>query len=180
MRRKKQQRLKEEAFWARLLYFSVPRQPDEVPDHFERVNFRIAGVDDEELALMATRVRSINQLDLDGTDITIEGLRHLTRLAFIKELRLKECRFLDNEAVETICGIRSLELLHLGGTGITVSGLSGIGCLGQLKLLLISATEGEMNELPRLDAVLPPGCKLIVNHKDYNRQPRGERFGEAL
>ena len=89
MRRKKKQRLKEEAFWAAFFFYSVPRHLDEVPEHIDRANFRVDGVDDEGLSLMVTKVRSIYQLDLDDTDITIEGLRHLTQLDFVKELRCR-------------------------------------------------------------------------------------------
>lgn len=176
MRRKKKQRLKEEAFWATFFHINVPRHLEEVPDHLERVNFRVCGVDDEGLALMAGPVKSINQLDLDDTDITIEGLRHLARLDYIRELRLKECRRIDNEAMEVIVKIKGLELLHLGGTAINVYGLASIGDLKELKLLLISAAGEEEKELPRIAALLPPGCELIVNHQTYRREKPGEGY----
>lgn len=70
MRRKKQQRLKEEAFWAKLLYCSGYDNLDEMPHHLDWVKFRRVGVDDEGLSLMVTQVKSINMLDLDGCGIT--------------------------------------------------------------------------------------------------------------
>ena len=170
MRRKKLQRIKEEQFWANFCYFNLPDGVNEIPTSFNRVNFRIYNVDDKGLLRMVSYVRSIDQLDLDGTDITNEGIGYLTQLEVLKELRLKECNAIDNGCIGFLCEIQSLELLHLGGTGITPDGLEKIGCLKNLKLLLVSASEGDEVFLSKIEAALPPECEFLVNHKVYERK----------
>lgn len=170
MRRKKLERLKEEKFWADFCDFNLPDGVNEIPTFFKRVNFRRYNVDDEGLLRMVGYVRSIVQLDLDGTDITNEGIRYLTQLESLKELRLKECMAIDNGCIDFLCEIQSLELLHLGGTEIIPDGLEKIGCLRNLKLLLISASEGEEEFLSKIEAALPPDCEFLVNHKAYERK----------
>lgn len=177
MRRKKLLRLKEEQFWRSFCYFNLPDGVNEIPTSFQRVNFRIYNVDDEGLLRMVGYVRSIVQLDLDGTDITNEGIGYLTQLESLKELRLKECLAIDNGCIDFLCEIQSLELLHLGGTGINLDGLEKIGCLRNLKLLLVSASEGEEEFLSKIETALPPECEFLVNHKLYERKRPDDFIG---
>ena len=167
MRKKKKLKLKEDAFWASFCFFNLPKEQDEIPVHMRRVNFRLGGVTDEGLELMAGYIKTIEQLDLDETEITVEGVQHLTRLQSIKELRLKGCRQINNDALPYLFQLQDLELLHLGGTSISVEALTEIGKLKQLKTLLISADENEMDLLPPIAAQLPAGCEFIVNHQNY-------------
>ncbi len=175
MRKKNKQKLKEDTFWASFCYFNLPKEQDEIPVHMRRVNFRLGGVTDEGLELMAGYIKTIEQLDLDEAEISNEGLRHLTQLESIKELRLKGCTGIDNDGLPYLYQIKDLELLHLGSTLVTVNGLKEIGQLKRLKTLLISADEAEMELLPNLAAQLPKDCELIVNHQTY-RQKEGETF----
>ena len=114
-------RLKEEQFWNNFFYFNVPKHLDQVPQHLERVNFRIYNVDDYGLGQMVAYVQTINMLDLDGTDVTNAGIAELTKLKDIKELRLKECRFIDNGCIPDLNKLTGLTLLHLGGTSLTTA-----------------------------------------------------------
>lgn len=170
MRRKKLQRLKEEQFWSNFCYFNLPDGVNEIPTSFKRVSFRLYNVDDEGLLRMVSYVRAIDQLDLDGTDITNEGIGYLTQLTYLKELRLKECLGINNGCIDFLCKMQSLELLHLGGTGISLDGLESIGCLRNLKLLLVSASDGEEEFLSKIEAGLAPECEFLVNHKAYERK----------
>ena len=177
MRRKKKQKLKEETFWANFCYFNLPKDQDEIPFHIRRVNFRLGGATDDDLEMMAGYIKTIEQLDLDETDITNLGLQHLTKLESIKELRLKSCRQIDNDGLPYLYQIKGLELLHLGGTAITIAGLLAIGQLKLLKTLLISADEDEMHLLPQIAVQLPEGCEFIVNHQNFEySQKEKERF----
>ncbi|TWI78284.1 hypothetical protein IQ13_3966 [Lacibacter cauensis] len=169
MRKKKKQKLKEQQFWSTFAFFSKPQLPDCVPTHLERVNFRIwNSVTDEEIELMVTHVRSINMLDLDETEITNDAIEQLTKLSFIKELRLKGCTDINDGAIVHINNIKGLELLHLGGTSISINGLLQLSADHPLQTLLVSVddTEKELNNLTIL-AKRFPKCQLIVNHKDF-------------
>ena len=172
MRKKKKQKLKDDAFWASFCYFNLPKEQDEIPVHMRRVNFRLGGVTDEGLELMAGYIISIEQLDLDETEISNEGLRNLTQLENIKELRLKGCTGINDDGLLYLYQMAGLELLHLGGTSVTVNGLKEIGQLKRLKTLLISADDAEMELLPQVAAQLPEDCELIVNHQTYHRKEK--------
>lgn len=169
MRKKKKQKLKEQQFWSTFAFFSKPQLPDGIPTHLERVNFRIWDrVTDEEIELMVTHVQSIDMLDLDETEITNDAIEQLTKLSFIKELRLKGCNDIDDDAIVHINNIKGLELLHLGGTSISINGLLQLSADHPLHTLLVSVDEPEqhIDELTIL-ANRFPDCKLIVNHKDF-------------
>lgn len=169
MRKKKKQKLKEQQFWSTLAYFSRPQLPDGIPADLERVNFRIwERVGDDEIELMVTHVRSINMLDLDETEISNYSIELLTQLSFIKELRLKGCNNIDDDAIYHINNIKGLELLHLGGTSISINGLLQLKPEHAFKTLLVGVDESEKynNELTML-AQRFANCQLIVNHKDF-------------
>ena len=163
MRRKKMARLKEERFWGNFFYFNVPKHLDQVPQHLERVNFRIYNVDDYGLSQMVEYVQTINQLDLDGTDVTNAGIAELTKLKDIKELRLKECSFIDKGCLADLNKLTGLTLLHLGGTSITTADAPQLNALQNLTLLIIPSVdyENREKELPALQA-LWPDCHIII------------------
>lgn len=169
MRRKKKQRLAEEQFWGTFHYFNVPDGQEQTPAHLRRINFRIwESVQDEHLSRMITRVRSVDMLDLDETDITDEGVALLTQMDFIKELRLKGIHSITDECIPYLNQVKGLELLHIGGTNITLEGILRLGPLKELKKLLVSLpdTEDTMENKQRI-AALFPGCEVIVNHKMF-------------
>ncbi len=169
MRKKKKQKLKEQQFWSTFAYFSKPQLPDGIPTHLERVNFRIWNhVDDEQIEMMVTHVQSINMLDLDETEITNHGIQLLTKLSFIKELRLKGCREIDDEAIPHINNIKGLELLHIDGTSISINGVLQLRADHPLRMLLIGIDDPERhhNELTII-AQRFPDCEFIVNHQNF-------------
>ena len=169
MRKKKKQKLKEQQFWSTFAFFSTPKLQDEIPTHLERVNFRIwNSVEDDEIEMMVTHVRSINMLDLDETDITNYSIQLLAQLSFIKELRLKGCRKIDDEGIPHINNIKGLELLHIDGTSISINGVLQLSASHPLRMLLIGvdAPEQHLTELAAI-AQRFPESELIVNHKSF-------------
>lgn len=106
-------------------------------------------------------------LDLDETDITNEGIQHLAKLDFIRELRLKGIRALDNECIDHLNKINGLELLHLGGTSIDVEGVLKLKPSVSLKTLLISVDEEPQKEKMLQLRNAFPACEFILNHKVY-------------
>ena len=169
MRKKKKQKLKEQKFWGTFAYFSTPQLPDSIPTHLERVNFRIWDhVDDEQIEMMVTHVQSINMLDLDETEITNYGIQLLTKLSFIKELRLKGCREIDDEAIPHINNINGLELLHIDGTSISITGVLQLSTNHPLRMLLIGVDNPEQHHDDLTTIVQRfPDCEFIVNHKSF-------------
>ena len=170
MRRKKKEKLKLSESINRLC--ALAGVPDgtmicDIPPHVQHFRGRLSRVDDEDLNRIPELFRSIDRLDLDNTDITNEGVRHLVQLECIKELRLKDCSRIDNGAMQYLVQINSLELLHLGGTKVTIDGLANIKRLENLKMLLFSSNETDevINEkLIPLTALLPH-CEIVVNSR---------------
>ena len=176
MLKKKQEKLKEDQFWSMFYSFHSPKNRVHTPPDLERVNFRIWDhVNDDHLLMMMSRVRSINFLDLDETDISNEGVNHLTRLEHIKELRLKGIPAINDDCMASLNKITSLELLHLGGTSVTLKGLMQLGCLQNLKVVLLSLTASEAIREQMLELKkLLPGCEFILNYKSYLFDPEAD------
>lgn len=170
MRKKKKEKQFRESFWAALFSTGKPVNLDEQPTHLEHVRMRLWDrVEDVHLELMVTHIRSINMLDLDETDLTNEGIEHLTRLDLLKELRLKGIRQLDNDCIVHLNKLKGLELLHLRGTSITLDGILKLNNLQGLKELFFSDDEDKpaKEKMLQLREVLP-GCEFIINGKSYS------------
>jgi hypothetical protein len=169
LRKQKEEKLKEEKFWSTFFYFNVPKNKTELPAHLQRVNFRLWNhVCDMDLLRMVSRVKSINMLDLDETDITNKGIQHLTQLHQLKELRLKGIKAIDDDCLQYLNTFSELELLHLGGTSVTLDGIKKLSSLKKLKVLLLPFSYGpEIKEkMFQLKTILPT-CEFILNYKPY-------------
>lgn len=166
MRRKKREKLDHKTFWATFVYFNLKTDVLKIPTHVDQVRFRYYGANDSDLHRMVQEVKSINQLDLDETDVTDEGMKYLLELSYLRELRLKGCQKITNQAMEFICKFEGLELLHLHDTEINTDGFQHIGNLKQLKRLLIQA-DFQDPKLEEIYASLPKDCNLTVNYKPY-------------
>jgi len=129
---------------------------------------RIDDLDDEGLAYLLTHVKGVNMLDLNETEVSNESIKLLTRLEYVKELRVRECRHIDNGCTEDLNKITSLEFLHLKDTGVTIDGLLKLNALTGLTKILFSAedTEGIKEKMLQLRA-MHPGCEFVVNSIPY-------------
>ena len=178
MRRKKKEKLAHENFWATFAYFNFKSSIKVVPTHVKCANFRLYGACDEDLWRMVQGIETVDQLDLDETEVTNEGMKHLIQLKSLCELRLKGCWAITNAAMEYICQINGLELLHLHGTQINTDGLEQIGELKSLKRLLIEANR-EDPKLEDIYASLPKDCEMTVNYRRYPFQ-QPDKFNPYL
>ncbi len=167
MSNKKRLKFIEENFWSTFYAINVPKHIKGIPEHIEHVRFRLYDhVEDAHLTIMVKDVKSVGMLDLDETYITNEGIKELTKLESIRELRLKGCSEITDEAMPYICAIKGLELLHLIGTNVTENGFAEINKLTQLKKLLIPREIADA-VLEEIYVNLPNGCELIVAYKIY-------------
>lgn len=168
MNKKKKRKQFEDSFWAALFAIDVPAHLTELPPHLEHVRMRLwDNVVDEHLELLVSGVRSINMLDLDETDITKEGIEHLTKMDFIKELRLKGIRAIDNDCIVHLNKLKGLELLHVKGTSISIDGLLKLDGQPGLKELFFSADDGPDKEKMLQLKKLMPECSFTIDGKTY-------------
>lgn len=124
--------------------------------------------DDEAFEFIMQKVKGVNMLDLNELDISNASIALLPRLEYVKELRIKGCRMIDNRAIPFIREIRQLEFLHAKGTGITIEGLLQIGPSDKFKEILFSAEEGiDISE--KMSALIKamPFCKFVINGTVY-------------
>ena len=156
---------KEAYFWKRH-FNKAPNELHLIPNKAGRFNYRDSEIDDEFLYWITLRIKIIDQLDLDNTLVTNEGIKHLSTMEAIRELRLKGCGGIDNGCMEYLNKITSLELLHLGSTSIDLDDLKELGLLQNLKLLLVSSGESEavIKEKVAVLKQMFPHCKMNVNH----------------
>ncbi len=136
----KQQKAEKE-FWKA---FGIDN-PEQAPSHINHVDFRYTLITDEGLALMATRIKSIEMLDLNGTAITNDGIKNLVQLDYVGELRLKECEQIDNGCIQYLNQIPTLKLLYLKSTPVTIEGLMELK-LANLEQLFFSSHDKEIKE----------------------------------
>lgn len=168
LRKKKLEKLMEARFRANLHFWArLPEDAEEVPVHISHLRCRDAKINDVILSKLVTVIHSVDMFDLDDNEITNEGINYLKKLESIKELRLKECRNIDNGCLKYLNQITSLELVHLGSTGVTIDGLYQLKNLVNLKTLLVSADEEKEIIREKLSAIANdlPYCEFIVNHK---------------
>jgi len=87
------------------------------------ISCALTNLDDEGLELIS-HCSSIEELNLQETNITNKGISYLPRLKKLKSLRLKESERIDDDCMSFLARIESLEELHIQETGITEKGLS--------------------------------------------------------
>ena len=156
---------KEAYFWKRH-FNKAPNELHLIPEKVGRFNYRDSEIDDEFLFWITLRIKIIDQLDLDNTLITNEGVKHLSKMEAIRELRFKGCRGINNGCMKYLNKITSLELLHLGSTTIDLDDVKELSSLQNLKLLLVSSSESEaaIKEKVAVLKKIFQHCELNVNH----------------
>ncbi|MCW3074539.1 MAG: hypothetical protein JWP69_1608 [Flaviaesturariibacter sp.] len=124
---------------------------------------------DEGLEYILANVRGIDMLDLDETGISNEGIKALTRLEYLKELRVKGCTHLDNGCIEDLNRLTGLQFLHIKDTGITIDGLLQLNALTNLEELLFSADDPALikDKMWQLKNTLSH-CRFVINSKPYH------------
>ena len=139
--------------------------------YYHQLDFRpLSELDDEGFSYLMGKVRGVNMLDLNETDIGNDSIRLLTGLEYVKELRIKGCRQLDNDCVRFLNQIHGLEFLHVKNTAITIDGLLQMAPSANFRTLLFSADDPDQiaEKIDRLQQMLPQ-CELVVNGKPHPR-----------
>ncbi len=71
-------------------------------------------------------VTECHSINLDGTNITSQGLTHLSGLPALNHLGLKGCRQIDNSVADVLKRFRSLKSIELSDTAVTAAGAAKI------------------------------------------------------
>ncbi|HMO32701.1 MAG TPA: hypothetical protein PKE63_02325 [Lacibacter sp.] len=138
---------------------------DSMEAYYHHLDFRpFNDLDDDGFAFLLQNVKGVDLLDLDETEIGNQSIHLLSHLQYLKELRLKGCRNLDNGCCSFLNKLTTLELLHVKGTAVTIDGLLQLTNLSRLTTLLFSADDPDaiQEKIAGLHELLPD-CKLILN-----------------
>ena len=109
------------------------------------------------------QVESLELLDLDLTDITDDGLQHLSTLTNLSELRLKDNGQLTDDCVDYLLHLENLKLIHIANTSITINGLKKMVSHLNLETIIIDSDfNNDIDELLRITEKYP---KLTIIFK---------------
>ncbi|RYY70379.1 MAG: hypothetical protein EOO13_06760 [Chitinophagaceae bacterium] len=137
--------------------------------YYHQLDFRLVDdFDDEAFAYVMPKVKGINMLDLNETEIGNVSIERISKIEYVKELRIKGCKAVNNEAIPFINDVPQLEYLHAKGTGITIDGLLQMKPNEHFRELLFSDDAGEdiAEKMARLKTILP-NCRFIIDGKPY-------------
>lgn len=137
--------------------------------YHDHIDFRLFDdFNDDAFAYLMKKVKGVNMLDLNETDITNASIALLDNLEYVRELRAKQCRNLDDDCTEDLNKLTDLVFLHLNNTNITIDGLLKLNNLSNLKTLLFSAEDVQSikEKLLQLKTILPQ-CEMVINSKPH-------------
>lgn len=131
-------------------------------------SFSGSDFNDAGLAVLC-RFPKIESLDLQGTEITNDGLCELKKLSALKYLRLKENNQLTNSCILHVKQIRHLCNLQIQETGITQDGLDRLAGMPFLKNIVLSVWQGNFTyeRLKALSLALPACTILAKGHGEF-------------
>jgi len=120
-------------------------------------------------------LRSLEELDLSGTQVRGPGLSWLKGLKSLKKLDLGGTNLHDAEMVH-VAALASLEELNIRFTEITSASIHELSRLRRLKLLDLSSTVGTQagadelkKSLPNLKIILPQPPRRAQERKTGNK-----------
>ncbi|MCA9678476.1 MAG: hypothetical protein H6708_17370 [Kofleriaceae bacterium] len=135
--------------------------------------FTGTGLDDRGL-LGVCGASTIENLDLQDTKVSNDGLACLARLPNLRHLRLKDNRQLTNACIPTILQLRALVDLQVHETSIDQAGVNQLVTLSNLRDLCVYVEDDNYSfeELLQLSARMPR-CTILA-------KGRGEFLGGAF
>ncbi len=127
----------------------------------KHLNIAISDVLDKHLKIIG-QLGTLEMLDLDSTEITDRGIKHLQELTLLEDLRLKDNPQLTDKCVEFLLHIKQLKSVHLGNTSITITGLKKLICKKELRLIILGSDfKNFKNDLLEI-SVLNPKVEILV------------------
>jgi hypothetical protein len=124
---------------------------------FANSDFNDAGL------LLLSNFNLINNLNLQETQITNTGIKHLKNLKNLEYLRLKENPQLTNECIDYLTEIESLVELQIHETSISLEGLKKMVVLKNLHLIVLDVFEDNytFEGLSQLSIEIP-NCEILA------------------
>jgi hypothetical protein len=118
------------------------------------------------------QVTSLELLDLDLTDISNNGLQHLSNLTNLSELRLKDNPQLTDDCVNYLLHFDKLKLIYIANTSITINGIKKM--LSHLNLKTIILDSNLDNDIEELLLITEKYPKLKITLKGRGEISNGK------
>ncbi|WP_447637239.1 hypothetical protein [Flavobacterium microcysteis] len=158
---------KEKHFWK--CNFGISKLAD-IPLEISGYKSIDSEIDDQFLFYLTSRVLIIHGIYLKFTNITDEGVRHISTVSALSELTLREHKDITNNCLPFLNKLTDLVYLDILKTKITLEDLPVLSQLQNLKELHISSenTDEEylLAQVIALKKVLP-NCIVYINYKYY-------------
>ncbi len=125
-------------------------------------NFSSSDLNDNGLLILSNFIE-LDNLNIQDTQITNEGIKYLKKLKNLKFLRLKENPQLTNECIFNLIEIESLQDLQIQETSITEEGLKNLLILKNLRniTLDVSGNNYTFEGLLQLSIDIPD-CNILA------------------
>jgi hypothetical protein len=119
------------------------------------LNFNYSDFTDKDLEKLE-RKSSVTSLDIQGTDLTDDGLAHLVPMTSLSELRLKDNPQLTDGCIPHLSKLSYLSSIHIENTAISVVGLRNLlENVGVDQIILGSEFNESIEKLLALSALYP-------------------------
>lgn len=140
------------------------------------VSLSSSNLNDEGLEIVCD-IPQLNALDLQSTQITNQGLRHLHKLKKLTWLRLKENAQLTNECIPFLLQIESLQDLQIHETSVNQKGLNELAVMKSLRHIIVDIWKDNYTYEGLLQlSIAMPECKILA--KGYGAFYNGEFEGK--
>lgn len=127
-------------------------------------------VDDQFLFYLTYRIPTIYRIYLKFTNVTDEGVKHISIIQNLEQLTLREHKNITNKSIPFINKLVDLEYLDILKTEIQLEDLPGLFQLQKLKELYVSSENLDKEYL--LEHVITmkeilPNCILYINYESF-------------
>lgn len=158
---------KEKHFWRN--NFGISKLAD-IPSEINGYKSIDSEIDDDFLFYLTSRIPIIHGIYLKFTNITNEGVKHISAVNNLLELTLRDHKSITNECLPYLNKLTDLVYLDILKTKISLEDLPGLSQLQNLKELHVSSENNDEEYLLGQVIVIKkilPNCIVYINYKSY-------------
>lgn len=158
---------KEKHFWRSFLNTS---NLADIPSEMSGFKAIDDEVDDQFLFYLTSRIPTIYRIYLKFTNVTDEGVKHISIIQNLEHLTLREHKNITNKSIPFLNKLVDLEYLDVLKTEIQLEDLPGLFQLQKLKELYVSSEnldkEYLLEHVVTMKEILP-NCILYINYVSF-------------
>lgn len=157
---------KEKFFWER--NFNVTSIAA-IPQEINKITGIDSEEDDEYFFYLTSRVSTVHEIYLKCTNVTDEGVQHISNLKGLKSLTLKNHYHITKNCLPYLNKLTDLYFLDISKNSLLLEDLSALSNLHNLKELYVSSGESDesISQKIRVLQDIIPNCTIYVNYQKY-------------